>query len=440
MFTSQSHADLVADACETIEEAEDDILLISVKYDSQSVRDNLWKIAQQAMHMAFISRIVSNTRASDILPLCDNPDIADIEIIAWSEKDSVLHRLLEIYRIHHYVIGGRFDVSAVNFSQGVRYSALGKNISGERTVMEALDAVSSRAAPVFVAAGNAGTLGINGYSKGSFIFPVAASQNNGHSLYPQTSRPDSSTDPRQLYLFADGAPRATKSTYDNLPDNCNSQRHLTIGQMLLPEESEIKIGGSSFSTFSATSSACLVHQYLQVAEFYLSASKPVGEVRAEPFISYYIDNPIEPTCEALTNRLADRRNKFVPVYDISIQAKTRIQNFFFGNTVEFNLNYSTPLLKAFFRSMQPTRLAADFPGHQIFVSQNTVSENLKSMTMGNWVAVAANHESLYYQQWQDEAQSDVEPMIDSKTVDRMAEYCRTGSLFIVLPDITSGEF
>lgn len=425
--------------CERIEAAEDDRLTISVKYRSHDARDFVWSIADARVHLDFISRVVSDTRADRALPLCRRDDVEDIEIIADAEKDSTLHRLLEVWRVYHYVLGGRFEISAFNFSQGVRTAALHKDKSGERTMAEALDTLGLKAAPVFVAAGNAGTAGLSEYTSGASVFPVVATEGYGHAIFPPSSRPSAGDDPRRLFLFADGAPRP-QGPVDDLAGACPTTEHLTIGQMLLPEEAGIDIGGSSFATFTATATACPVHQYLQIVNAYLSAIHTVGEVRLDPFVAYYVDNPISPTCPALTYRLADRREKYIPIYRLNIPQKSRIQDFFFGNSIEFNLRYSPPILQYFYRSLPEQHLAEGYEGAQRYVSISAVLDRLREMTFADWLEIGANKHSLYYQSWRSAAAQDPTPILDGETIDAIAEYCRIGSLFIILPDIAAPRF
>jgi hypothetical protein len=431
-------ADLSA-VCKKLEAAEDDPVTISVRYGSREARDLVWSIADVAMHVDFVSRVIADTRADRALPLCRRDDVKDIEIIAGTEKDSTLHRLLEVWRVYHYILGGRFEVAAFNFSQGVRTAALHKDKSGERTIAEALDTVARRAAPVFVAAGNAGTAGLSEYVAGNSVFPVAATENHGRAIFPPSSRPGSRDDPQHLFLYADGAPRP-QGPVDDLGEACPTTEHLSIGQMLLPEEAGIDPGGSSFATFAVTAAACPIHQYLQVVNAYLSATHAVGRVRLEPFVAYYVDNPMSPGCPALKNRLADRREKYVATYYLSVSQKLRLQDFFFGNSVEFNLRYSPPILRYFYHSLPERQLAKGYEGAQRYVSSAAVLDRLREMTFADWVEIGANKRSLYYQTWVAAAVQDTAPMLDGETINAIDEYCRVRSLFIILPDEVLSSF
>lgn len=425
--------------CEELEAAERDPVTLSVRYSSPEARDLVWSIAEVAMHLDFISRIVADTRADRALPLCGRNDVVDIEKIAGTEKDSALHRLLEVWRVYHYVIGGRFEVSAFNFSQGVRTAALHKDKSGERTIAEALDAVGRKAAPVFVAAGNAGTAGLSEYAYGESAFPVVATESHGRAILATSSRPGAGDAPRRLILFADGAPRP-QGPIDDLGEACPTTEHLTVGQMLLPEQAGIDPGGSSFATFAATAAACPVHQYLHIVNAYLSATRAVGDVPVDPFVAYYVDNPISPTCPALTYRLADRREKYVPRYTLTVPQKSRIQEFFFGNSIEFNLRYSPQILRHVYRSLPDRRLIAGYTGEQRYISTSVVLNRLRQMTFADWLDIGANKRSLYYARWRAAAVQDPAPMLDRQTIDAIAEYCRVGSLFIILPDVATSRF
>ena len=50
-----------------------------------------------------------------------DPGIADIEIFGQRTADRTFHKLLEFYRVYLYQVSGRFNISVVNFSQGVPY-------------------------------------------------------------------------------------------------------------------------------------------------------------------------------------------------------------------------------------------------------------------------------------------------------------------------------
>ncbi|MEP4987070.1 MAG: hypothetical protein ABJV68_05180 [Paracoccaceae bacterium] len=437
---TSARANRLVDMCELLEDYRNDTVTVSVKYGTRELQNRVLQVSNPVMHLDFISRVVGDAKGEDILALCDDPGVRDIEYIAPNQKDSTLHRLLEVYRVYHYVIGGRFPIAAVNFSQGVRRDAIGNNVSGERTMAEALDVVARRAAPVFVAAGNSGDTRLSRYAEGEHVFPVVAAQGNGAALFPETSRPDAMTDKGRLFLFADGAPRIETSRIDELPGALDPKHHLTLGQLLMPERSQITVGGSSFATFAATPTACLVHQYLQVVDFHLSAEKPVGQVQAQPFVSYYVDNGIPQDVPALKNRLADKRKKYAPIYEISTSNKQRFDDFFFGNTVEFNLRYSTPILRAFYRTLPEVDLAGGFEGYQRYVSFDAVLGKLRAMTFADWIAIAGNKRSTYFGRWIDLAQQDPAPLFDNATMDAIAAYCRDYTLFIILSDEAKSKF
>jgi hypothetical protein len=291
---------------------------------------------------------------------------------------------------------------------------------------------------VFVAAGNVGTVGVSEYAEGDSVFPVVATEKDGRALFPPTSRPGASDDPARLFLFADGGPRP-QGPVDGLGQECPTTEHLTVGQLLLPEGAGIDSGGSSFATFAATAAACPVHQYLQVVNAYISGTDAVGEVTLDPFVAYYVDNPISPTCPALKYRIADRREKYVPIYNLTTPRKSRIQGFFFGS-VEFNLRYSPPILEHFYRSLPERRLVEEYEGAQRYVSMAAVLDRLREMTFADWLEIGANKRSLYYQWWRAAAAQDPAPVLDGETINAIAEYCRVGSLFVILPDIAISPF
>lgn len=425
--------------CDALEGYLSDPVFASIRYESREARNAAWSAADTAMHLEFISRVIARAPADRLWPLCEREDVSDIELIGEGEKDSVLHRLLELWRIHHYVVGGRFEISAFNFSQGVRASAIGKDRSAERTMAEALEAIARKLAPVFVAAGNEAAVGVSKYAVGASVFPVVATENAGAAIYGKSSRPDGSVDPRRLFLFADGAPRPP-APIDEEAAACEQTGHLTVGQMLLPEEAGIDPGGSSFATFAATAAVCPIHQYLEVMNAYLSATQTVGATRLHPFIAYYVDNPISPDCPTLDLRLADKQRKFAPIYYLQAPEKQRIQNFFFGNSVVFNLRYSTPLLRAFFRSLPETTLAEEFRGPQHYVSQRTVLQHLSGMTFSDWLALGGNRRSLYYSRWREKAAEDTAPVLSPDILRTIAQYCEAASLFVVLSDDPPSPF
>ena len=173
---------------------------------------------------------------------------------------------------------------------------------------------------------------------------------------------------------------------------------------------------------------------------YLSATRAVGEVQLDPFIAYYVDNPISPACPALINRLADRREKYVAYYKLTAPQKARIQDMFFGNSVEFNLRYSPPILQSFYRSLPERRLVEGYEGGQRYVSIAGVLNRLREMTFTDWLEIGANKSSFYYRRWRDAAAKDSNPLLSGETIDAIAEYCRAASLFIVLPDIANSRF
>ena len=427
--------------CTILEETRGDVVTLSVKYGTPAARDVANQMMNPSMHLDFISRMVGDVSAVDALTLCDRDGVPHMELIAGTVKDVTLHRLLEIYRLYTYILGGMYPIAAVNFSQGVRPSALGQNKSGERTVAEALDAVARRGAPVFVAAGNSPAFGLNPYARGEGVFPVVATESDEATVFSKSSTPPASYNPKQLFLFAKGAPRPKDGPADEVKDPaCRSGEHLTVGQLLQPETAAIEGGGSSFATFAATASACYVQQYLQIVNTYLSVIKAIGDERVTPFVSYYIDNPISEKCSALEYRLADKRKKYVPEYEIDVARKTRLHEYFSKATVEFNLRYSTALLRAFYQSLPALDLVEDFRGPQRLASTASVVSALKKMTLVDWVRIAANKQSLYYPRWVETAAKDGEPVLDRKTIDKIVAYCRHASLYVVLSDTATSGF
>ncbi len=425
--------------CEKFELSGNDPFIASIKYQGTDARNAVWSVGEKAVHLEFISRIVLEAPGDQLWSLCGRDDVLHIELIGEQQKDSVLHRILELWRIQHYVVGGRFELSAINFSQGVRKEAIGRGESAERTLAEALDVISRRLAPVFVAAGNTGATDLNAYADGDSVFPVVATEQNGAKLFSSSTRPSGKHDPSRTFLFADGAPRPN-GEIDREHAACGTGDHLTIGQMLQPENAGISPGGSSFATFAVTAAACPVHQYIQVVNAYLSAGKAVGDVQLNPFVAYYVDNSVSPNCPALKNRLADKRRRYVPIYTLTIPQKARFQTMLFGESMLFNFRYTTPLLRSFFRTLPKTALAAEYKGAQHFVNQEVVLRRLSEMTFADWLEIGGNKRSLYYPRWLATAKKDSVPALPRETIERIAGYCQSASLFMVLPDKPASPF
>jgi len=175
-------------------------------------------------------------------------------------------------------------------------------------------------------------------------------------------------------------------------------------------------------------------------ETYLSAEKAVGTVSVQPFVAYYVDNPINAKCPALKYRLADEREKYEPRYQISVKQKQRMQDFFFGETIEFNLRYSAPVLKAFYSSLPSVNLANGFSGQQRYINSKSLVTALKKMTFGDWVQIGANKRSQYYSRWLRKAAEDTNPVLENSTINDIINYCQNYSLYIVLSDDAKSEY
>ena len=282
-----AHADM-SEVCDNLEEAGDDQVTLSVKYQSVEARDAVWSVMNPVMHLDFISRVIGDVSADDALAFCRRIDVAHMELIASKTKDVTLHRLLEIYRVYTYVLGGRFSVAAFNFSQGVRNQSLGKGESGERTISEALDVVANRIAPVFVAAGNSPEIGLSPYAGGGAVLPVVATEAGGSAIFARSSRPSVADGPNRLFLFADGAPRPQASSVDGIDHPaCNTEIAVSgameIGTAPVPgTKVGAKIDGKAtvsykynpvFQSFGAT---------FDQANAIWSFDKVAGEVKAGP--------------------------------------------------------------------------------------------------------------------------------------------------------------
>ena len=429
------------EVCDDLEEADDNMITISVKYRSVNARDLAIRTMNPFMHLDFISRVVGVAAANDALTLCKHTDVVHMELIARTVRDITLHRLLEVYRVYLYARAGTYPIAVVNFSQGVRTSFLGRNISGERTLVEALDAISRDVAPVFISVGNSPDFGLDPYSKGEATFAVVATDSEATQILPTSSRPSSSDNTQKLFLLSDGARRPISGPADAHNDNaCNWGDHLTLGQLLQPEDSRILGGGSSFATFAVTPTACYVHQYLEIMATYLPATRPVGMVNVEPFVSYFIDNPIDRNCPALKHRLAQNRRIHEAEYVFHVDQKIRFRDFFVAATVEIDLRYSTRLLREFFLRLPRSTLVPYFEGPQRLVDSDRVVSALRKMTLEDWVHVAGNSGSYYYPEWLRKAAQDKEPVLDNNTIETIVSYCEERTLFLVLPDVVPSAF
>ena len=189
--------------------------------------------------------------------------------------------------------------------------------------------------------------------------------------------------------------------------------------------------------FVPTWNACFIRQYMQIVQAHLSATTPVGDVQLEPFIAYYVDTPVPKNCPLLNNRWADQRKKFLPIYPITVTIKERLQRFFYDNVVQFRMVYSPPLLREFFKQL-PSRDYTEFARHERYVNSHDVVSMLKRLTLADLVRMAANKRSYYYGKWLKLAEQDKAPVIEAGIVDRIDNYCRTATLFVVLPDDHKG--
>ena len=59
---------------------------------------------------------------------------------------------------------------------------------------------------------------------------------------------------------------------------------------------------------------------------------------------------------------------------------------------------------------------------------------LRGFRLRDLVEVAANRNSVKFEEWKRKAEADSSPVIDASLVDAIEQYCRNDTLFLVLSD------
>jgi hypothetical protein len=413
---------------------DDAVVFLSVKYTDREARKRIFDKAVDGADLPFISRLIIRINRDDALSLEKDPGIADAEILAFHSADYTFHRLLELYRVYLYQVSGRFNISAVNFSQGVSYWDRNSEERGDRTIAEAIDVLASRIAPVFVAIGDGPELGVGGWAMAPSALPVIATAGKGTQILSNSAKPPTQNAPWKTVLYADGEPTAGRSS-DSLQQACGAGAHLTADQMLHPETAAIpNPGGSSYATFKATWNACFVHQFTEIVRVQLRARTAVGLAEVEPFVAYYVDSPVDKTCPATQYRWADQRLQLeAPKYEIKAEDKIRLDRFVSGNSIELRANYSVPILKAFLNHL-PSRPLSAAKLNQRYVSSDGVLKMLASFSLADLVDAAANPRNVQFEEWKRKAGNDTAPVLRPELVSAIEDYCRTKTLFLTLPD------
>jgi hypothetical protein len=269
---------------------------------------------------------------------------------------------------------------------------------------------------------------------------VVATTANGRQILPNSARPQAGRSPWRTVVYADGEPTAGLNVTSS-EASCGEGAHLTADQMLHPESAFVpKPGGSSYATFKATWNICFIHQYTEVLRVQLRARTSVGRVEVEPFVAYYVDSPVNKTCNATRHRWADQRYQVEPpTYDVRAADKARLDGFVNGHSLELRPNYSIPLLKAFLNRLPPHRMT-NAAANERYVTSQAIISMLKGFRLRDLVEVAANPRNLNFEEWKKKAEADRAPVIAADLVDAIEGYCRSRSLFLVLSDETTPFF
>jgi hypothetical protein len=285
-----------------------------------------------------------------------------------------------------------------------------------------------------VAVGDGQEFGVGAWALAPSALPVVATTAAGAAILPDSARPAAGPVPWKTVLYADG--EAAAGIEDTDGDRaCGAGAHLTADQMLHPESARVPPpGGSSYATFKATADVCLIHQYAEVLRVQLRARTAVGMVEVEPFVAYYVDSPVDKTCPATSNRWADQRFQVdSPRYQVLAADKARLDRFVNGNSIELRPNYSIPLLKAFLNHLPPRHMTATAAAER-YVTWDGVLAMLKAFRLRDLVEVAANPRNIRFEDWKRLGDADQLPVIRPQTIDAMAAYCRSQTLFLVLSD------
>lgn len=419
---------------------EDAPLVLSVKYADLATRSRVLTKSLGGADLPFINRTIVRMTLSAALSLQGDPGVTDVEIFGSRTADRTFHKLLELYRVYLYQVSGRFNISVVNFSQGVPYWDRNSAERGDRTIAEALEVIGARIAPVLVAVGDGPEFGIGAWALAPSVLPVVATIGGGNAIMDNSARPQSKDVPWKMILYADGEPTPAQ----NIPSAgraCGEGAHLTADQMLDPELAYVqKPGGSSYATFKATWNVCFIHQFTEIVRLQLRARTPVGPVEADPFVAYYVDSPVNKTCPATQYRWADQRYQAEPPkYEIRASDKARLDSFVNGHSLELRPNYSIPLLKAFLNHLPPHPLSVA-GANERYVSSDAVLTMLKSFRLRDLVEVAANPRNVKFEEWKQMADKDPQPVLSSDLIKAIDEYCRQRTLLLILSDETSPFF
>ena len=408
-------------------------VILSIKYVDAATRNRVVAKSSGAADLSFINRIIVKIGRDAALSLQDDTGIKDVELLGPRTADRTFHLLLELYRVYLYQVSNRFNISAVNFSQGIRYWDRNSDQRGERTIAEALEVLSSRIAPVMVAVGDGAELGVGNWAMAPSAFPVVATVAGGQSILPVSARPDAKA-PWRTILYADGAP-STGTNEAGADTACGAGAHLTADQMLRPEAAFIpQPGGSSFSTFKATWNVCFIHQFTEILRVESRAQTPIGMVQVEPFIAYYVDSPVNRTCSATRNRWADVRFQVEPPsYSIKAEDKIRFDKFVSGHSIELRPNYSISLLRAFLSHLPPVTMT-DSGRQERYVSSGAVLKMLRDFQFKDLIEIAANRQNMRFSDWKKYAEQDTAPILRPELMDAIESYCRNQSLFLALSD------
>lgn len=409
-------------------------LVLSIKYSDRATRARILSRSLGGADLPFINRVVVRMDRDTALAMEEDVGITDVEVFGSRTSDRTFHKLLELYRIYLYQVSGRFNVSIVNFSQGVSYWDRNSDERGDRTIAEALDALASRIVPVLVAVGDGPEFGVGAWAMAPSVLPVVATKASGREILENSARPQAGRVPWRTVLYADGAP-VVGSNVAAAASSCGEGAHLTADQMLHPESAVVpQPGGSSYATFKATWNVCFIQQYAEILRVQLRARTPVGDVEVEPFVAYYVDSPVNSECPPLRFRWADRRQQVAPPkYQIRAADKARLDRFVNGNSLELRTVFSASLLKAFLNRLDSYPMTGVVTNER-YVSSDAVLAMLKALRMRDLVEMAANPNNVKFDEWKKKADADPAPLVASDLVDSLDTYCRTQTMFLVLSD------
>ena len=231
-----SHAEVDAEFWDRLALRDDAPMVLSVKYADLATRGRVMAKAMGGADLPFINRVVVRMARDAALSLQQDGGVEDVEVFGPRTADRTFHKLLELYRVYLYQVSGRFDISVVNFSQGVAYWDRNSEERGDRTMAEALDVLASRIVPVLVAVGDGQEFGIGAWALAPSVLPVVATTAAGAAILPDSARPAAGPAPWKTVLYANGE---TVAGIENAGGEraCGAGAHLTADQMLHPEVS-----------------------------------------------------------------------------------------------------------------------------------------------------------------------------------------------------------